>query len=115
MYVLNYSSYFLFSSDLVKKVLNLIGQHLNIPDVNVLLEGNLRYLVWEWHDTYGTLNDFPWKLFGTASESDFFDQYAKKVVPILIHRKSVECLRLLCIIINLPLKELVKVSYMSYK
>lgn len=97
--------------DLVRKVLNLIGHHLKIPDVNTFLEGNLRYLVWDWHETYGTLNDFPWKLFGAASESDFFSHYSSNVVPILIHRKSVNCLKLLSIIVNLPLPALIKTCY----
>ena len=99
----------LLSLDLVRKVLKLIGQHLRIPNVNTLLEDNLRYLVWEWHDTYGVLNDFPWKLFGASSESNFYSQYASKVVPILIHRKSVNCLKLLSLIVNLPLAALIKV------
>lgn len=73
-------------TDLVKKVLKLVGQHLNIENELSFLESNLSFIISDWFEKYGysNLNEFPWTLLNNISQNDFLLKYSPYIVPVLL-------------------------------
>uniref|UniRef100_A0A1B6BXN6 Serine/threonine-protein kinase ATM n=4 Tax=Clastoptera arizonana TaxID=38151 RepID=A0A1B6BXN6_9HEMI len=75
-----------FNSDLVTKVLEMIGKHLKVENMVIFLECNLNFVITDWVEKY-KFNDFitfPWTLLKCHSLNAFLSKYSSHIVPVLL-------------------------------
>ncbi|XP_069700137.1 serine-protein kinase ATM isoform X2 [Periplaneta americana] len=99
------------NTDLVRKVLNLVGKSLKLSDIKKLTETYLNYILIHWQETQYALKDFPWVVFDCTSDTEFFSKYQEVIIPVLLRKEDNEALDLVSRKVGKMLAELVTVCY----